>query len=76
VVDAGGGNTPPPVVDAGGGGTKAVTPVKPAVNGKCDAGWIIFPTGSTTCRKTCSADAECGTGLKCAPKGSQKLCGL
>ena len=77
VVDAGGGGTTPPtVVDAGGGGAKAVTPVKPAVNGKCDAGWIIFPTGSTTCRKTCSADAECGTGLKCAPKGSQKLCGL
>ena len=72
----GGGTTPPTVVDAGGGGAKAVTPVKPAVNGKCDAGWIIFPTGSTTCRKTCSADAECGTGLKCAPKGSQKLCGL
>jgi hypothetical protein len=79
VVDAGGGGgtpVPPPVLDAGGGGAKAVTPVKPAVNGKCDAGWIIFPTGSTTCRKTCSADAECGAGLKCAQKGSQKLCGL
>ncbi len=76
VIDAGGGPTPPVVIDAGGGGPKAVTPVKPAVNGKCDAGWIIFPTGSTTCRRTCSTDAECGAGLKCAPKGSQKLCGL
>jgi hypothetical protein len=48
---------------------------KPAVNGKCDPGWVIFPTGEKNCRKTCKADAECG-GLKCTQKGSQKLCGM
>jgi hypothetical protein len=71
VVDAGA--KPTAVVDAG-AKPAAMVPVKKAVNGKCDPGWIIFPTGGPDCRKTCASDADC-PGLKCAPKGSQKLCG-
>ncbi|MFO0663457.1 MAG: hypothetical protein U0174_05870 [Polyangiaceae bacterium] len=71
VKDAGGA---PAVVDAG-TAPAAATPKRKAVNGKCDPGWVVFPTGSDTCRQTCTSDASCGNpGLKCLPKGSQKLC--
>lgn len=73
VVDAGA----PKVADAGGGPVpKAATPKLAAkADGTCEAGWVIYPTGEKTCRKTCTADADCGNpGLLCAPRGSKKLC--
>jgi hypothetical protein len=63
------------------GGTKeAGAPVlqvtKPAnKDGKCDAGWVLFPANERTCRKACTADADCG-GLTCAQKGSVKICSI
>ena len=73
VVDAG---APPKVVDAGGPAPKAATPkLATKADGSCEPGWVVYPTGEKTCRKTCNADADCNNpGLICAPRGSKKLC--
>lgn len=71
--DAGASKDAGVVKDAGAPKAAPMTAERKAVNGKCEAGWIVFPTNSETCRKVCATDADCG-GLSCAQKGSQKLC--
>lgn len=71
-----------PVADAG---TKPATPDAgsstvvfpkglvsyPPIEGKCGEGYALT---QSMCRKKCTADTECGRGLKCVNKGGTKVC--